>query len=148
MLIFLPFLFIVYFEQKLGIIHYSPSNEHMRIPAVTFSQFLSHGALTYGFIYSSWVAVNGIVYSTIAFFLLLNVSNPFIALSIPFLFYHILNFVTGLFHVAIFSPLSTIFPFNIEQQPLWTVLVPFSFLLIVLAIVFVFSIRNENEWMI
>ncbi|KIP20168.1 ABC-2 family transporter protein [Anoxybacillus ayderensis] len=148
LLIFLPFLFIVYFEQKLGIIHYSPSNEHMRIPAVTFSQFLSHGALTYGLIYSSWVAVNGIVYSTIAFMLLLNVSNPFIALSIPFLFYHILNFVTGLFHVAIFSPLSTIFPFNIEQQPLWTVLVPFSFLLIVLAIVFVFSIRNENEWMI
>ncbi|BBW97136.1 ABC transporter permease [Geobacillus icigianus] len=148
LLIFLPFVFIVYFEQKLGIIHYNSSNEHMRIPAVTFSQFLSYGEFTYGLVYSLWVALNGVVYSTIAFLLLLNVSNPFVALSIPFLFYHLFNFVTGLLNFAVFSPLSTIFPFNIEQQPLWTVFVPFSLLLIILTIVLVFSIRNENEWMI
>ena len=148
LLIFIPFIFIVYVEKHLGIINYSSPTENVRIPAVTFSQFLRYGDLAYGFIYSLWVAINGVVYSTIAFMLLLNVSNPFIALSLPFLFYHILNFVTGLLHVPMFSPLSTIFPFNVEQQPLWTVLVPFSLLFIVLIIIFIFSIKNREEWMI
>ncbi|KPC97191.1 hypothetical protein LR69_04596 [Geobacillus sp. BCO2] len=129
-------------------IHYSSLNENMHIPAVTFSQFLRYGEFVYGLVYSVWVAINGVLYSTIAFMLLLNISNPFIALSLPFLFYHIFNFVTALFDIPMFSPLSTIFPFNIEQQPLWTVLVPFLFLLVVSVTLFVFSIRNENEWMI
>ncbi|CUA78979.1 ABC transporter permease [Anoxybacillus suryakundensis] len=149
LLIFIPFIFIVYVEKHLGIINYSSPTENVRIPAVTFSQFLRYGDLAYGFIYSLWVAINGVVYSTIAFILLLNVSNPFIALSIPFLFYHILNFVTGIFHVAMFSPLSTIFPFNIEEQPLWTIFVPFLFLIAFLVLAFVFTLRNdEKEWMI
>ncbi|WP_075039470.1 ABC transporter permease [Anoxybacillus sp. MB8] len=149
LLVFIPFVFIVYVEKHLGIIHYSSPTENVRIPAVTFSQFLRYGDFAYGFIYSLWVAINGVVYGTIAFILLLNVSNPFIALSIPFLFYHVLNFVTGLFHVAMFSPLSTIFPFNIEEQPLWTVFVPFSFLIAFLVFAFVFTLRNdEKEWMI
>ena len=148
LLIFIPFIFIVYVEKHLGIINYSSPTENVRIPAVTFSQFLRYGDFAYGFIYSLWVAINGVVYSTIAFMLLLNVSNPFIALSLPFLFYHILNFVTGLLHVPMFSALSAIFPFNVEQQPLWTVLVPFSLLFIVLIIIFIFSIKNREEWMI
>ncbi|ALF10888.1 ABC transporter permease [Parageobacillus thermoglucosidasius] len=148
LLIFLPFVFIVYLEPNLGIILYTPIDENAHIPTVTFSQLLSYGDLTYGLIYSLWVSINGVVYSTIAFMLLLNLNNPFVALSIPFLFYHIFNFVTGVLDVPMFSPLSTIFPFNIEEQPLWTVLVPFSFLLIVLIGIFVFSMRNQKEWMI
>lgn len=148
LLIFLPFVFIMYLEPNLGIILYTPIDKNVHIPNVTFSHLLLYGDLTYGLIYSLWVSINGVVYSTIAFMLLLNLNNPFVALSIPFLFYHIFNFITGVLNVPMFSPLSTIFPFNIEEQPLWTVLVPFLFLLIVLIVVFVFSTRNQKEWMI
>lgn len=109
---------------------------------------MAYGDLTYGLIYSLWVSVNALVYSTIAFMLLLVVDNPFIALSAPFLYYHIFNFITGVFATPWFSPLSTIFPFNIIEQPLWTVLVPFSLLLFIIIGLYVFIIRNRKEWMI
>ncbi|MGZ0084481.1 ABC transporter permease [Caldibacillus thermoamylovorans] len=148
LLIFLPFLFIMYVEPRLGIIYYTPIDEKTHIPATTFSSFLSYGDFTYGLIYALWVSINGVVYSTIAFMLLLTLSHPFVALSFPFVFYHIVNFVTGILNVPMFSPLSTIFPFNIEEQPLWTVLVPFTFLLIIFIGIFVFLVRNQKEWMI
>ncbi|MGP7819730.1 ABC transporter permease [Niallia sp. 01092] len=148
LLIFLTFVFAVYVEPHLGIIDYSPIDESAVIPRFTFSQFLSYGDLTYGVIYSLWVSINAVVYSSIAFMLLLIIDNPFVALSVPFLYYHIFNFVTGVLVAPWFSPLSTIFPFNIVEQPLWTVLVPFSFLLIVIIGLYVFAIRNRKEWMI
>jgi hypothetical protein len=147
-LIFIPFLFIQYIEPSLGIIHYTPKDQNAVIPNYTFSQFLLHGTFLYGFIYSLWVAVNAIVYSTIALMLLLIVNNPFVALSIPFVCYHVFNFITGVLNIPMFSPLSTIFPFNIVQQPLWTVLVPFSTLVFILIGIFTFAFLNKKEWMI
>ncbi|WP_236611110.1 ABC transporter permease [Halalkalibacterium ligniniphilum] len=148
LLVFLTFVFAVYVEPHLGIIYYSPIDENSVIPRVTFSQFLSYGDLTYGVIYSLWVSINAVVYSTIAFMLLLIIENPFVALSAPFLYYHIFNFITGVLAAPWFSPLSTIFPFNIVEQALWTVFVPFSFLLIVIIGLYIFAIRNRKEWMI
>lgn len=148
LLIFLSFVFVVYVEPNLGIISYSPIDKNTVIPKFTFSQFLSYGDLTYGVIYSLWVSINAIIYSTIAFMLLLILDNHFVALSLPFLYYHIFNFITGVLQVPQFSPLSTIFPFNIVEQPLWTVLVPFLFLLIVIIGCYVFAIRNQKEWVI
>lgn len=148
LLIFLPFVFVLYVEPYIGIINYTTIDDNSVIPTVTFSQLLTYGNLTYGLVYSLWVCINGIVYSTIAFMLLLLLNNPFVAISVPFLFYHIFNFVTGIFGVAMFSPLSTIFPFNIVEQPLWTVFVPFSFLLLVLIGIYVFSMQNKKDWMI
>ncbi|MEW5596825.1 ABC transporter permease [Peribacillus frigoritolerans] len=148
LLIFISFVFVLYLEPNLGIIYYTPIDENTVIPKVTFSQLLSYGDLTYGMTYSLWVSIHAVVYSTIGFMLLLLINNPFIAISIPFLFYHIFNFLMGVLAVPQFSPLSTIFPFNIEQQPFWTVLVPFSFLLIVLICLFIFASRNQKEWMI
>lgn len=146
LLIFIPFIFIVYIEPHLGIIFYEPKDQNSYTPTYTFSQFLPYGEITYGLLYSLWVSINAILYSSISFMLLLILSNPFVALSIPFLFYHIFNFITGVLNIPMFSPLSTIFPFNLVQQPLWTVLVPFSVLLLISLGIFIFIKRKE--WMI
>jgi hypothetical protein len=148
LLIFLTFVFAVYVEPDLGMIYYSPIEKDTVIPEVTFSQFLTYGDLTYGVVYALWVSLNAVIYSTISYMLLLILENPFVALSLPFLYYHIFNFITGVLTVAQFSPLSTIFPFNIVEQPLWTVFVPFSFLLVVIAGIYIFLIRKQEEWMI
>ncbi len=147
LLIFFPFVFAVYLEPHLGIIFYSPKDANSVIPMFTFSQLLEHGNLAYGLIFSLWVSINAVIYSSIALLLMLVLSNPFVALSVPFLFYHIFNFVTGILNVPMFSPISTIFPFNIVQQPLWTVLVPFLFLLIIFIGLFVFTMRKQKEWL-
>ncbi|WML27386.1 ABC transporter permease [Neobacillus sp. OS1-33] len=144
MMIFIPFIFAVYIEPKLGIVKYAPSSFFQGSSDVTFSQFLFLGKMSYGVIYSLWVTINAVVYSTISFSLLLLIKSRFIALSAPFLFYHIFNFIAGVLGVARFSPISTVFPFNIEQQPLWTVLIPFLVLLLILIILLV-SLRRSNE---
>ena len=144
--IFLSFVFSVYIEPHyLKFIDFSYEGNTY---SVTFYQFLPYGDFTYGIAYSLWVSINAILYSTISFLLLLLLRRSFVALSAPFLFYHIFNFVAGVFGVAKFSPVSTIFPFNIQLQPLWTVLVPFTFLLIISLFLYSKVIRNKEEWMI
>lgn len=148
LLIFIPFIFTIYLEPHLGIVSYSPKDAHSVVPTFTFSQILEHSNLAYGMIYSLWVSINAVIYSSIALLLMLILSNPFVSLSVPFLFYHIFNFVTGILNVPMFSPLSALFPFNIVEQPLWTVLVPFVFLLIIFIGLFVFIMRKQREWLI
>lgn len=145
LMIFISFVFARYIEADLGIIDYFPIPSDVSQSEVTFSQLLSVGDFTYGLVFSLWVSINAIVYSTIAYILMLLVRSKFIAFSVPFVFYHIFNYVSGVLQVPQFSPLSTIFPFNIEQQPLWTVLVPFSFLLISLIGLLLFALRNRGE---
>ncbi|WP_456364911.1 hypothetical protein [Priestia aryabhattai] len=132
----------------MGIVEYSNSSGNNQPSNVTFSQFLKYGDSTYFFAYAIWVTLNAIVYTTISFLLMLILRRTFIALSVPFLIYHIFNFVAGILGVARYSPLSTIFPFNIEQQSLWTVLVPFAFLIIICLILYLVVIRNKEDWMI
>ncbi|WP_152080807.1 ABC transporter permease [Sporolactobacillus terrae] len=149
-MVFLSFLFALYIEPHLKLIDYSTMSTMYRGEGrvVTFSQVLSLGSFTYGVCYSLWVSINAIVYATLAFLLMLLIKSTFLALSAPFLFYHVFNFVTGVFGVPQFSPISTLFPFNIEQQPLWTVLLPFIFLLFVLCVLFFTAIRHQEDWMI
>lgn len=148
LLIFSTFIFVVYLEPHLSIINYTPIDENTFIPTYTFSSILSYGDIVYGIIYALWVSINAVIYSTIAFMLLLILDHPFVALSAPFLFYHIFNFITGVLDVAQFSPLSTIFPFNIEEQPLWTAMIPFCFLLIILIGTYVFVLQKQRDWVI
>ncbi|WP_394530947.1 ABC transporter permease [Priestia aryabhattai] len=153
LIIFLMLLFSYIFVQFiepyfLGIVEYSNSSGNNQPSNVTFSQFLKYGDSTYFFAYAIWVTLNAIVYTTISFLLMLILRRTFIALSVPFLIYHIFNFVAGILGVARYSPLSTIFPFNIEQQSLWTVLVPFAFLIIICLILYLVVIRNKEDWMI
>lgn len=142
LMIFLSFVFARYIEPNLGIINYVTSSGGQS--AVTFSQLLSVGDFTYGLVYSLRVSINAIVYSTIAYLLMLLKRSNFIALSVPFVFHHVFNFVSGVLGVPNFSPLSTIFPFSIDQQPLWTVLIPFSFLLISLIALLLFALSKRG----
>lgn len=147
LMVFISFIFARYIEPNLGIIDYFPMPTDVS-QYFTFSQILSVGDFTYGSVYSLWVSINAIVYSTIAYILMLLVRSNLIALSVPFVFYHVFNYVSGVLQVPQFSPISTIFPFNIEQKPLWTILVPFSFLLISLIGLLLFALRNRGEWVI
>jgi hypothetical protein len=148
LLVFFTFIFVVYIEPHLGIIYYTPIDENAFIPTYTFSSVLAYGDLVYGFTYAIWVSINAVLYSSIAFMLLLILDNPFVALSVPFVFYHVFNFITGVLNVAQFSPLSTIFPFNIEEQPYWTVMVPFCFLLIILIGICSFVLKKRKDWVV
>ncbi|MBW0934214.1 ABC transporter permease [Priestia megaterium] len=148
MLLF-SYVFVEFIEPNfLHFVQYYTPSKYNHSSKVTFSQFLRYGDLTYFLAYSLWVTLNAIVYTTISFMLMLIIRRTFIALSVPFLFYHIFNFIVGVFGVARFSPLSTVFPFNIQQQSLWTVMVPFTFLLLILLIIYFVVIRNKEEWMI
>ncbi|WJY26567.1 ABC transporter permease [Sporosarcina trichiuri] len=146
-LIFSTFLFAVYIEPGFSFIQYggvaNPATD------TTFNQFLVLGTFTYGILYSSWVAINGMVYATLTYLLTLCIDNPFIALSIPFVWYQIMNFITAILSVPQFSPLSTIFPYNLTQQELWTVLLPFSILLLAtVGLIILLMKRKRNEWLI
>lgn len=148
MLLF-TYIFVLYIEPNLlRVVNYSPLFEKNYGSSVTFFQFAEYGNWVYVLVYSLWVAFNAVVYGTIAFLLMLIIKNPFVALSAPFLFYHIFNFVAGVFGGAKFSPLSTVFPFNVQQQELWTVLVPLLFLLLVLITLYFIVVRNKEEWVI
>lgn len=130
---FIPFVFSMYIEPLLGIVKLYPT-EGNPIPYTTFEQLLFLGTFPYGIIYSLWVGLNGMMYATIALLLLMILKNPFIALSIPFMYYLLTNFITQAIGYDKFSPSNTIFPFSISQQPLWTVFVPFTLLCIVVII--------------
>lgn len=146
-MIFLPFVFIVYIDPYIGVINYEEGLRIINSNSLgTFSQFSKYGDFTYGFIYSLWVALNAILYSSISFVLMLILKSKFISLSVPFLFYHVFNFIVGVLGFARYSPLSTVFPFNIEKQALWTVFIPFSFLIITLLCLLVLAKRNRENW--
>lgn len=147
LLVFLPFLFAIYIEPNSTIINYGTQTNNP-VSKMTFNQFLTYGTLTYGIVYSLWVALNGMVYATLSFLLSLCIKNPFIALSIPFVWYQSMNFTTGILGFATFSPLSTIFPFNLTQQELWTILIPFTILvLVILGLILFLSKRQSSEWL-
>jgi hypothetical protein len=138
---FIPFLWAFVVEPAIGVIGpfrptmagLSPA-ELVAYPASvhTFSQLLSFGPWAYGLGYSAWLGLNGALYASIGFQLLFVVPNRFIALSIPFIGYHILNFVFAVLAIPEFSP-AMVFPFNLVQFPIWTAFVPFTVLALLTA---------------
>ena len=148
-IIFIQFIFIIYIDPYLGVIDYSQGSTFLSQQStsnpVTFYQFLKYGNLTYGLVYSIWVGLNAVIYSTIAFTSLLIARSGFLALSLPFLFYHVFNFITGVLGVGKFSPISTIFPFNIKLQPLWTVSIPFFVLILILVTLIIYVKKQEGN---
>lgn len=132
--IFLIFIFSYYIEPLFDLVTYQPeqliglsTQEVLRYEEsmFTFSQLVTYSPLLMGVIYSFWVGLNAVVYSTMAILTLLLIENTFIALSIPFLFYHISSFVVAVLGFENFLFDATIFPFNIEQQSLITIFPPF-----------------------
>ena len=141
LMVFIPFLFIIYIEPSLGIIELYPPGSSPKV-VTTFEQLLPYGTLTYGLIYSIWVGLNGMLYATIAFLLLQLLNNSFVALSIPFAGYMVIVFILQVFHLDKFSPMDSGFPFGIGQQPLWTVFIPFSAICLVITVL-ILNVRKK-----
>lgn len=144
LIVFIPFVFVMYIEPFFNIITIYPEDGNP-IPLTTFEQFLSYGSLIYGLIYSAWVGINGMLYATFGILLLMILEKPLVALATPFIYYQVGNFITAMLNYDKFSPLTTIFPFSITQQPLWTVLVPFGILLTIVSILFIKVDRKVND---
>jgi hypothetical protein len=144
LMVFVPFIFSMYIEPVLDIVHLYPADGNP-IPYTTFEQLLFLGTLPYGIIYSLWVGLNGMMYATMGLLLVMILEKPFVALSIPFMYYLLGNFITQILGYEQFSPTYTIFPFSISQQPLWTVFVPFTILCIVIIILGFYLKENLHK---
>jgi len=146
LMIFITYLFVRFIEPLVGLVQYTPISESTIEPSNTFSFLIGYSPLLYALIYALWVGLNAALYSTLAYFLILSINNIFVAISIPFVGYHVFNFVTGILQMPQFSPLSTIFPFNITAQPIWTIFIPFLILLLVNFIIYKVILQTKKEW--
>lgn len=145
-MVLLSFLFVVYIEPSLGLIVYELRSLNSSSSSVgTFEIFLQYGTLTYGVLYSTWVAINAVLYATAAYVLTLIIKNNFLALSLPFLWYFVMNFVAGILGHPEFSTTSTVFPFNITAQPIWTIFIPFAVNLLLLTVLIVYVKKTYEE---
>ncbi|WP_083412276.1 hypothetical protein [Exiguobacterium sp. KRL4] len=133
-------LFLRFVEPSLHWMTYEQGPESL----TTFTQVFTTDGM-YMLAYAGWIGLNAMVYATIAYLLLVLSGNLFLAVGLPFLFYHLLNFATGLLSAPQFSPISTIFPFNIIAMPLWTIFVPFSVLGLMLIGLMITGVKR-TEW--
>ncbi len=150
---FIPFLWAFFVDPALGLIGpyrstvvgLSPSEMGDYATTLhTFSQLLSAGPWAYGIGYSLWLALNGALYATIGLLLLFVVPNRFVALSLPFLGYHILNFATAVAGIPQYSPAS-VFPFNVVQFPIWVPFMPFGILLALTGLLAIYVWQNTRR---
>lgn len=141
LLVFLPFIFVMYIEPSLNIISLDQAGTNP-ISYLLFEQLLNHGTLTYGIVYSFWVGVNGVLYSTFALLLLFLGKTSLVSFSIPFVYYIVGHFITQLLGVDYLSPMLTIFPFSLELQPIWIIFIPFLVLIMIVSVLS-FMIRKR-----
>lgn len=148
---FIPFIFAFYIEPFLQIIQYEPENlynmtlEERQQTSFTYSQLMQFHPLVFATTYAIWVGVNGGLYSMLGFLFLLVLENRFIALSIPFLLYHLGSFIIAILGIPAFLFDATIFPFNINQHEIWTTFIPFSFILMVCVTLGIYIKKNRFE---
>ena len=147
------FVFSVYIEPQLGLINYRPELVVDSVAELarfdqglfTFSQLMASSPWLFAFVYAGWVALNAVAYSSLAILCLLLIPNIFIALSIPFLFYHIASFIIALLGFPEFLFDASIFPFNVDQQSITTVLLPFSVVLILNILTYFLFLKRDRE---
>lgn len=140
------FVLIRYVEPFFGLVNYTPLSEKTHDVTNAFSFLMDIDPLLYAILYAAWIGLNGAVYATLAYLLILSLEQVYLAISLPFVAYHIFNFVAGIMQAPQFSPISTVFPFNITEQPLWTVFVPFTVLIVVNFTLYLTMIRPKPEW--
>lgn len=140
------FVLIRYVEPFFDLVNYTPLSEKTHDVTNAFSFLVDIHPLLYAVLYAAWIGLNGAVYATLAYLLILSLEQVYLAISLPFVAYHIFNFVAGIMQAPQFSPISTVFPFNITEQPLWTVFVPFTVLIVVNFTLYLTMIRPKPEW--
>ncbi|MFP3894886.1 ABC transporter permease [Exiguobacterium sp. A1_3_1] len=140
------FVLIHYVEPIIGLVNYWSLSEKTYETSNAFSFLADIHPLLYAVLYAAWIGLNGAAYATLAYLLILVLEQVYLAISLPFVAYHIFNFVAGIMQAPQFSPISTVFPFNITEQPLWTVFVPFAILVVVNITLYLTMIRPKPEW--
>ncbi|OMC71566.1 hypothetical protein BK126_05680 [Paenibacillus sp. FSL H7-0326] len=108
----------------------------------TFTQLLRYGTVTYGVLYSGWVALNAACYVSLGFMFVILVNNRFFALSIPFLVYFIGSFLAASFNLDPYQFTHSIFPYGYIQGPIWKSFVPF--IILVLLIIGMYTYVRSN----
>lgn len=146
LMVFVTYLFVQFIEPWLGLVNYTPISESTFDVENVFSSLIENNSFLYATVYAIWIGLNAALYATLAYILVLSLNSIFVAISIPFMGYHLLNFVSGIFQFPQFSPLSTLFPFNITAQPIWTVFVPFTAIILINLIVYKVYISKREEW--
>lgn len=145
LMIFIPFVFVQYIDPALSIIQYE-TTFYEPVSVGTFEFLAERSILLYGVVYSLWVAINGVLYVSVAYLLSICIKNRFVALSVPFLWWFIMNFVTGVLGIEKFSPIFSVFPFSIATQPIWTVFVPFVVSILAIISLYVYIKSKEIVW--
>lgn len=133
------FIFSFYIVPSLEGIEFRPSNEPVT-SRHTFTQLFQYGLSVYGLVYSAWIAIHAALFASLGFFFSLIISNGYVALSLPFLIYMIGAFLLPTLDIKLmpFWFVDSIFPFGYVQQPIWTAFVPFSGLLLVCILLFIY----------
>lgn len=149
-IMFSIFLITRYVEPSLGIAHYdlkgyglSPDTvQEAQYTRYTFTQLLRYGDMFYGFFYSLWVAINGALYASIAFFLVLLIRNRFLALSFPFILYLIGTFAFNSLELDKYSFMHSIFPFYRVQNSIGYAFIPFLIIVCINLLLFMLLRRS------
>ncbi|MDI3311471.1 MAG: hypothetical protein QJR05_08620 [Thermoanaerobacterium sp.] len=145
LMIYIPFLFIQYIDPMINYIYYETAFMNP-VSIGTFEVIAQESVHLYGVVYSLWVAINGVLYVTIAYLLSICLNNTFVALSIPFLWWFIIHFVTSVLGLEKFSPLYTVFPFAIAAQQFWTIFIPFIVLILFIVSLIFYIKRSRKIW--
>lgn len=135
--VFVCFLFCFYLEPLLKFAqiderffetgnYYTLYSENSAVSALT--TFFTYGSLVFGFVYSIWIALNAVLWVSFAFLLVLLIKNQYIALTMPFVFYLLQNFLFGALHLYHLRFYTFIFQFNYLQLPLFQAMTPFFML--------------------
>ena len=144
------FLITRYVEPSLGIANYNLkgyglSQENVaedRYTRETFSQLLRYGDMFYGFFYSLWVAINGALYASIAFFLVLLLKNRFLAFSFPFVLYIVGTFTFYSLELDKYTFIHSIFPFYRVQNSIGYAFIPFLIIVCINILLFILLRRS------
>ncbi len=149
------FIFSFYIQPSLNMVEYHPEVYHLSGKSLildsytrnTFTQFLKYGNFAYGLVFSFWVGLNAVLYSSLGFFTVLLFKNKLIGIAFPVLFYLIGTFSFSFSDtLAPFRMADVVFPFSIEQEPIITtcVTVFVLFLINIFLSIYVFKFKINS----
>lgn len=109
----------------------------------TFSQVHAISPVLFVLCYSGWVGLNAGAYAVFSTALSAVAGNRFLALAAPLVLYFLGGFALAVLGLEEISPSSSIFPFNITQQPMLFAVVPLMFVLVTSAALFALVHRRN-----
>lgn len=146
LMIIIPYFFCRVIVARYGLVELTPITEMMSPRDNSLSFLLKYSNGLYILVYTIWGGVNAVLYANMGMLISLHKKNTFIALSIPILFYHVGNFFFALIGFARFSPLVSIFPFNVTKMKVSNFFVPFIIILIINIILLIYSYNKYKQF--